>query len=81
MNLRPYQGHTIWLFCDTIAGAKASAALYSLIKTAKANGLNPYDYLKMLFEKLPLIEHNDQLKALLPHYHDSTPSGEKQGGG
>jgi transposase len=35
-------GHTIWLFSDTQAGADASARLYSLIETAKANGLNDY---------------------------------------
>ncbi len=80
--IRPFVvGRKNWLFCDTVEGAKASAALYSLIETAKANGLNPYDHLKMLFEKFPLIEHNDQLKALLPQYHDSISSGEKQGGG
>jgi hypothetical protein len=42
-----------WMFADTINGAKASAALYSLISTARANALEPYAYLKNLFEKLP----------------------------
>ena len=79
--IRPFVvGRKNWLFCDTVKGAKVSAALYSLIEAAKANGLNPYDYLKMLFEKFPFIETDDQLKALLPRYHDPTPSREKQGG-
>ena len=80
--IRPFViGRKNWLFCDTVQGAEASAALYSLIETAKANGLNPHEYLKMLFEQFPLIETDDQLKALLPQYHDSTLPGEKQGGG
>lgn len=37
-----------WLFADTSKGAKASAAVYSLVKTAKANGLNIYTYLEYL---------------------------------
>lgn len=41
------------LFADTVKGAKASAMLYSLIETAKANGLKPFAYLRDLFEKLP----------------------------
>ena len=73
-------GRKNWLFCDTVDGAKASAALYSLIETAKINGLNPYDYLKMLFEEFPFVETDDQLKALLPQYHVSSPTGEKQDG-
>lgn len=35
------------------AGAKANPNLYSLIETAKANGLNPYEYLKVVFRELP----------------------------
>lgn len=79
--IRPFVvGRKNWLFCDTVDGAKASAALYSLIETAKANGLNPSEYLKMLFEKFPFAETDEQLKTLLPQYHDSTQSGKKQGG-
>jgi hypothetical protein len=54
--------------------------LYSLIETAKANGLNPTDYLKMLFEKFPLVESDNELKALLPQYHAAKLNSEKQGG-
>ena len=71
--IRPFVvGRKNWLFCDTVAGARASAGLYSLIETARANGLNPFDYLKSLFEKLPFAETNGQLRQLLPQYHDAT---------
>ncbi len=74
--IRPFVvGRKNWLFCDTVAGAKASAALYILIETARANGLNPFEYLKLLFEKLPYAETNAHLKLLLPQYHDATTLG------
>ena len=73
--IRPFVlGRKNWLFSDTVAGAKASAVLYSLIETARANGLNPFEYLKQLFEKSPFAETDDQIKLLLPQYHDATPS-------
>jgi transposase len=46
-------GRKNWLFSNTGNGAKSSAMLYSIIETAKANGLIPYDYLVRLFEELP----------------------------
>ena len=55
-----------WLFADTPAGARASANLYSLIETAKANRLEPGRYLAHLFEKLPAVTLPDQIDALLP---------------
>ena len=62
--IRPFVvGRKNWLFCDTVAGAEASAALYSLIETARANKLNPYEYLKKLFEQFPFAETDEQLKA------------------
>jgi transposase len=52
--IRPFViGRKGWLFCDTVAGAKASANLYSLVETAKANGLEPYAYLRRVFTELP----------------------------
>jgi transposase len=60
------QGRRNWLFSYNAAGANATTTFYSLIQTAKINGLNPYHYLKYIFEKLPFIESDDQLKALLP---------------
>ena len=47
--IRPFViGRKNWLFSDTVAGAKASANLYSLIETVKAHNIEPYDYLKWL---------------------------------
>ena len=46
-------GRKNWLFANTANGAQSSANLYSLIETAKANGLIAYDYLVKLFEELP----------------------------
>ena len=52
--IRPFVlGRKAWLFADTPAGAEASARLYSLIETAKANGLEPYAYLARVFADLP----------------------------
>lgn len=67
--IRPFVvGRKNWLFSDIPRGAYASATLYSLVETAKANGMEPQDYLFMLFEKLPLIDRNDSfaLEGLLP---------------
>ena len=47
-------------------GAKASANLYSLIETAKANGLEPYAYLRHLFELIPAAQTLEEFEALLP---------------
>ena len=55
-----------WLFADTVAGASASANLYSLIETAKANSVEPYRYLCALFAKLPKATRLEDYEALLP---------------
>lgn len=46
-------GRRNWLFCNTPDGAEATVIVYSLIETAKANGANPYYYLKYLLEEMP----------------------------
>ncbi len=51
-------------------GASASATIYSLIETAKANDLVPYRYLRYLFELLPMAETEADYRALLPQYVD-----------
>ena len=52
--IRPFVvGRKNWLFSASVKGVKASANLYSLIETAKANGLEPYAYLRHLFTELP----------------------------
>ena len=55
-----------WLFSDTPHGAVASANLYSLVETARANGLNPYAYLKHVFTEPPKATTVEAIEALLP---------------
>ncbi|MDQ2694531.1 MAG: IS66 family transposase [Pseudomonadota bacterium] len=59
-------GRKAWLFCNTPAGARASANLYALVETAKANGLEPWAYLKGVFRDLPRAQSVEQIEALLP---------------
>ena len=65
--IRPFVvGRRNWLFADTIGGAHASANLYSLIETCKANRVDPYQYLLALFRALPRATTADDYEALLP---------------
>jgi len=53
-SVRPFAvGRKNWLFSNTPKGADASTAIYSIVETAKANGMNPFAYLKFLLERLP----------------------------
>ena len=54
------------LFSDKVSGAKASANLYGLIETAKANGLEPYTYLKYVFTELPKVTTVEDVEVLIP---------------
>lgn len=66
-SIRPFVlGRKNWLFSGTPEGAEASALLYSLIETAKANRLEPYAYLRHVFEKLPMAVTIEDVEALLP---------------
>ena len=68
--IRPFTvGRKNWLFADTPKGASASAAVYSLVETAKANGLNVYTYLEYLLLYMPDTEwqsHPELLEDLMP---------------
>ncbi len=65
--VRPFAvGRKNWLFSNTPKGADASAAIYSIVETAKANGLRPFPYLKLLLERLPF---GVPIEACLP-WHD-----------
>ena len=65
--IRPFVvGRKNWLFSATVEGATSSANLYSLIETAKANGLEPYTYLKKVFSELPKAKNVDSVETLLP---------------
>ncbi|WP_083521314.1 IS66 family transposase [Alicyclobacillus kakegawensis] len=61
-------GRKNFLFANTPRGARASAIAYSLVETAKENGLDPYWYLEYLFERLPNIRTDDRvaMDELLP---------------
>jgi hypothetical protein len=54
------------MFCDTVGGAHASANIYSLVETGKANGVNVYRYLIALFKALPRAQTAEDYEALLP---------------
>lgn len=70
--IRPFVvGRKNWLFAGHPNGACASATFFSLIETAKANGLEPYAYLRCLFKQLPLVNEQDGYRELLPQYIDS----------
>lgn len=58
-----------FLFANTPRGAKASAAMFSIIETAKESGLNPYTYLTYIFERAPNldIQNPDHLDLLMPY--------------
>ncbi len=65
--IRPFViGRKNWLFRDTPKGATASAQIYSLIETAKANGQEPYAYLRHILERLPQVNSVEGYEALLP---------------
>lgn len=66
-SIRPYVvGRKNWLFAVSTRGAEASAILYSLVETAKANGLEPYRYFRHLLENLPDAQTEAELRGLLP---------------
>ena len=65
--IRPFViGRKNWMFSDSVHGVKASANLYSLVESAKANGLEPYQYLKQVFTALPQAETVEDIESLLP---------------
>lgn len=71
--IRPFvTGRKNWMFSDTVKGAQSSANLYSLIETAKANGLEPYAYLRRVFTRLPAATTVADIEALLPWAESTT---------
>lgn len=70
--IRPFVvGRKNFLFSDSVGGVKASANLYSLIETAKANGREPYAYLRHIYSELPKAQTVEAMEALLPWRADS----------
>ena len=70
--IRPFVvGRKNFLFCDTVRGANASANLYSLIETARANNMEPYSYLRRVLTELPRANTVADVEALLPYDADT----------
>lgn len=67
-SVKPFvMGRKNWLFSDTPQGADASSLVYTMVETAKANGVNPYHYLAFLLEKFPSVLMSDEeLEGLAP---------------
>ena len=68
-SIKPFvMGRKNWLFANTSGGAQASSVIYSLIETAKANGLDPYRYLLWVLRNAPQLSETDEAWAekLLP---------------
>ena len=68
-SIRPFTvGRKNWLFSGSPKGAASSAAVYSIVETAKANGLNPHKYLQKLFEELPQMKESGttDLELVMP---------------
>ncbi len=71
--IRPFVlGRKNWLFSTSQSGVKASAAIYSVIQTAKSNGLEPYAYLKQVLTELPRAETVEDIEKLLPFNAEKT---------
>ena len=68
--IRPFTlGRKNWLFCDTTKGAEASAIVYSLVESAKANGVEPFAYLQHVLVELPYLgktHSHQELESLMP---------------
>jgi len=65
-------GRKNWLFSNTVGGAKSSSVIYSIIETAKENGLKPFDYLVFLFNNMPTTT-TSKICDLLP-WSDKIPN-------
>ena len=72
--IRPFVvGRKNWLFCDSVKGAESSAIVYSIVETAKANNLEPYDYLLRVLSLLPgkgKSPSHEELDRLMPWHPD-----------
>lgn len=73
-HIRPFSvARKVWLFCNTLSGAKATAILYTLVETAKANNSDPYYYLKYLLDSMPahMDEHDRSFLADMMPWSDA----------
>jgi hypothetical protein len=66
-HIRPFcTGRKSWLFSDTVAGAKASAVIYSLVLTCRACGVDPYAWLRHALTEMPKRAPDADIEDLLP---------------
>ena len=64
-NIKPFAtARRAWLFADSQKGAKATAVLYTLVESAKANHLDIYEYLNYLLEEMPNNHHLEHPKII-----------------
>ncbi len=76
--IRPFAvGRKAWLFADTPRGAHASATCYSLVETAKANGLEPSAYIRYVLERIADADTLEKLEGLLPWNVELEPASKK----
>lgn len=72
--IRPFTlGRKNWLFCDTPKGAEASAIVYSMVETAKSNGVEPFSYLQHVLLQMPYMgksPSHEELEKLMPWADD-----------
>ena len=77
-DIRPFVlGRKNWLFAASPYGAQASSIIYSLIRTCVANHIDPYAYLRYLFEKLPELNSKEDWVKMLPYRIDKPSYVEK----
>jgi len=70
-SIKPFViGRKNWLFCNTAAGALASGVIYSVLQSAKSNGLPLIAWLTFELEELPRCTNDDERRSLLPHNFD-----------
>ena len=66
-DIRPFTtGRKAWLFSNSVAGANASAVIYSLMLTCRACDVEPYAYLRHVLTELPCRQPGDDVTDLLP---------------
>ena len=72
--IRPFAvGRRNWLFSDTPRGAAASATCFTLVETAKANGLEPFAYLNQVLQHIGAADTLEKLEALILPTNDGHP--------
>lgn len=65
--IKPFAiGRKGWLFSDSVAGAHASATIFSFVETCKYHNIEPYDWFRYVLQQLPLCKSDDEIKQLLP---------------